>query len=73
MANKTFKDILNRLEQLRIIDAANDWLELRELRNSLAHEYPTLVSETIEKLNYLRTQIPRIISIFEAVKSAMER
>lgn len=47
-----FKDILNKLERLRIIETTDEWMELRELRNNLAHEYPTLVEETIEKLNY---------------------
>jgi hypothetical protein len=34
-----FLDILNRLEQLAIIDDVDSWLLLRELRNELAHEY----------------------------------
>jgi len=37
--NKPFIDILNRLEKLELIDDINTWIELRNIRNSLAHEY----------------------------------
>ena len=39
VASKPFIDILNRMEQLGLIEDKNRWLELRELRNELAHEY----------------------------------
>lgn len=35
-----FIDRLNRLEKLRVIDRAETWMGLRELRNLSAHEYP---------------------------------
>ena len=35
---KTFIDILNRLEELEVLDK-NQWLNLREARNEIAHEY----------------------------------
>jgi hypothetical protein len=35
---KTFIDILNRLEELEVLDKA-EWLKLREIRNDIAHEY----------------------------------
>lgn len=38
--NKPFRDILNTLERLEIIDSSETWLTLREIRNDLAHEYP---------------------------------
>jgi hypothetical protein len=34
---KTFIDILNRLEELDIVNK-NEWLQLREIRNQIAHE-----------------------------------
>jgi hypothetical protein len=33
MLDKPFRDILNRLEKLKIIDSSDTWLALRELRN----------------------------------------
>jgi hypothetical protein len=55
--DKPFRDILNRLERLKIIDSSDIWLALRELRNDLAHEYPMMLEETIDKLNHLFVQL----------------
>jgi hypothetical protein len=41
---------------------------LRELRNNLAHEYPTMIDETIENLNYLFEQIPITEKILYKIK-----
>ncbi len=41
-------DILNLLEKLQIIKSKSDWDELRELRNTLAHEYPFALQERVE-------------------------
>lgn len=65
--NKPFRDILGILERLNIIPSVTVWMELREIRNDLAHEYPTLVNETIEKLNYLYDQLPKLYGIYENI------
>jgi len=49
--DKTFRDVLNNLERLKIIDSSDTWLALRELRNDLTHEYPAMAEETMGKLN----------------------
>lgn len=36
--NKPFLDILNQLEAIDIIDV-NEWFEIRDLRNEIAHDY----------------------------------
>lgn len=36
----SFRDKLNRLEKLHIIDNANWWMNLRETRNQITHNYP---------------------------------
>jgi hypothetical protein len=38
--NLSFRDILNRLEKLNLIQSRDSWIILREARNELAHEYP---------------------------------
>ena len=35
----SFIDLLNRLEKLNILDSAEQWLELRKIRNVLSHTY----------------------------------
>ncbi len=68
IADKPFRDMLNRLEQLKIIDSSDTWLALRELRNDLAHEYPTMLEDTIDKLNHLIEQLPVLENILVAVE-----
>ena len=34
-----FLDLLNLMEKLRIIDSAVQWIEMKELRNIIVHEY----------------------------------
>lgn len=36
----TFIDKLHKLEKFGLISSAEDWMSMRQLRNSLAHEYP---------------------------------
>ena len=45
-------DILNLLEKLNIIDK-DDWEHLREIRNTLAHEYPFDTQERIENITLM--------------------
>lgn len=35
-----FLDVLNRLEKLELLPSSKEWLDMRELRNHLTHEYP---------------------------------
>ena len=70
---KPFRDILNVLERLQIIDSSDTWLSLRELRNDLAHDYPIMIDETIDKLNYLYLQLPLIENILKTIEQQVER
>jgi len=71
--DKPFRDILNRLERLKIIDSSDTWLSLRELRNDLAHEYPMMLEETIDKLNHLFVQIPVLENIFITIEQMVKQ
>jgi uncharacterized protein with HEPN domain len=42
----TFLDMLNRLDKLEILDKER-WLELREVRNEIAHEYSSNQDEVV--------------------------
>jgi len=33
-------DVLDRTEKLELIDSADAWMDYRNLRNTLTHEYP---------------------------------
>jgi hypothetical protein len=72
ITEKPFRDILNILERLKIIDSADTWLSLRELRNDLTHEYPELINETIDKLNHLIRQLPLLENILSLIRRHVE-
>ncbi|MEA2110470.1 MAG: hypothetical protein U9P71_00325 [Campylobacterota bacterium] len=44
----TMLDILDTLEKLEFIESASQWIEYRNLRNTLTHEYPDNEEEVAE-------------------------
>ena len=64
IARMTFLDILNRLEKLDILDK-NRWLELREVRNEIAHEYSFNQDEVVNNINLIYDKIDELISIYK--------
>lgn len=62
-----FIDVLNRAEKLGIIENAQEWITLRELRNILAHEYSDKVEEIVEGINKLYEVSQRLLEIFEGI------
>lgn len=50
--DKPFLDILNQLEKMDIIDV-DEWFEIRDLRNEIAHDYEDNDALTINILNTL--------------------
>lgn len=73
ITDKPFRDILNNLERLKIIESADTWLSLRELRNDLTQEYPELVDETIDKLNHLFLQLPLLENILSIINLQVKK
>lgn len=59
-----FIDILNKLEKLGLIDYAETWINLRQTRNSISHEYPFAREEQAEGLNLLIKDIDRLSEIW---------
>jgi len=68
----TFIDILNRLEGLEIIDK-NIWLNLREVRNEIAHEYSFNQNEVVENINLIYRKSDELIVIYEKLVLFIER
>jgi len=54
--NLSMIDILNLLEKLEILESIRDWDALREIRNSLAHEYPF---DTDERISNIKIAVDR--------------
>jgi len=62
--NRPFLDILNQLERMDIIDV-DDWFEIRDLRNEIAHDYDDndLVAMNILNMIYrLRDDLEEILN-----------
>ena len=63
------KDVLNILEKLNILNNADDWDLLHEIRNAIAHEYPLDVAERIESLQMALRGYELLKKIFYNLKN----
>lgn len=62
--NKPFIDILNRLDKLELIYDLDTWLELRKIRNALAHEYEDDSEEISHIINKIYDEKETLKSFF---------
>lgn len=67
--NKPFVDILNRLEQLGLLDDKNVWLELRKIRNNIAHQYEDEPQQAAEALNAIFASKSILDEIYVKIKA----
>jgi hypothetical protein len=68
--NKPFIDILNRLEQLDLLENKNVWLELRKIRNNIAHQYEDEPQQVAEALNAIYAVKPILEEIYITLKTS---
>lgn len=45
-------EILSQMEREQVIDSMENWVELREARNELEHDYPDDLKEALESLRF---------------------
>ena len=72
-SDKAFIDILNRLEKLGIIDSAFSWIQIRKIRDDIAHEYPASLFERIEGINLLFEKLEMLELIIERCRLMYEK
>lgn len=65
---RPFIDILNRLEQLGLLDDKNVWLELRKIRN-IAHQYEDGPKQAAEALNIIFVSKSILEKIYTTLKA----
>jgi hypothetical protein len=70
--DKPFLDALNRLEALTLIPGRDWWLELREYRNQVAHEYPDRRAEQAAAINAIFEKCAGLMSVFNTFVSEVE-
>ena len=66
-------DIVNRLEKLGLIPSAEEWFELRALRNLLVHTYPWETEKILKNLEVALKRADRLVEIYERLKSFLRR
>jgi hypothetical protein len=65
-------DRLNRLEQLGWIPLADEWLELRRIRNEFAHDYPENPDLYLVRLRKAMGAGRRLMEILGAIASGKQ-
>jgi hypothetical protein len=68
--NKPFIDILNRLEQLGLLEDKNVWLELRKIRNNIAHQYEDEPQQAAEALNAIYASKESLEKIYTSLRTS---
>lgn len=66
--DKPFLDILNQLEKMEIVEV-EEWFEIRDLRNEIAHEYEDSQEVAIEILNMIFEQKEELEKILNKIES----
>ena len=70
--NRPFIDVLNRLEALELIPSREWWLQQREYRNQIAHEYPDRRSEQCAAINAICGECDEIVRVVDSVVTVIE-
>lgn len=65
------KELNDRLHQI-FDTCALHWIELRKVRNDIAHEYPASITERIEGLNILFDNLEVLKKIIEKCHSVFK-
>ncbi len=65
--NKPFLDILNQLEKMDVINV-DEWFELRDLRNDIAHDYEGNEETAINVLNMIYKITNELKKILDKIK-----
>lgn len=61
-------DNLNRAEKIGIVDSTVAWLDMRNLRNKLVHEYMEDAQQFIQALYQAHEYVPRLIAAYNAIR-----
>ena len=66
--NKPFLDILNQLERVDILDV-DEWFEIRDLRNEIAHDYDGDDTSALNLLNAIYRLKKELKDILDAINA----
>ena len=64
----SMRDVLDRLERLGVLDSVESWIYMRELRNTIAHDYPLDTQEVLLSLKELVRSVVPLKCVYERLK-----
>lgn len=66
-------EVLFMMEKEGVVDSFDNWMELREIRNELEHDYPDELQDALEDLKFCVDHFGRLESYFLNAKSMAEK
>lgn len=72
LSGLSFIDILNRLEQLELLNK-QEWINLRSMRNRATHEYPDMDAEIATAINSLHAHSSEMETILKKIKNYLQK
>lgn len=73
IGSERMSETLERIEKEGIIDSLGSWIEMREVRNDLEHDYPESLAEALVDLRFCIDNFWRLESYFINSKKFAER
>ncbi len=64
ITSNKMSEVLYYIEKEQIIDSLENWIELREIRNELEHDYPEELNEALKDLEYCINAFDKIESYY---------
>ena len=64
ISNGKMSEVLYQVEKEEIIDSLGNWIELREIRNGLEHDYPENLQEALHDLKFCVDNFSKIESYY---------
>lgn len=68
-----FLDVLNHLEKIGIIESVNFWIDLRNIRNFIAHEYPEKPEILLKNINILHASSLKLLDFWQKLKNEIQK
>ena len=66
--NRPFIDILNRMEKIELLKSVQEWRDLRDIRNELAHNYDDDPQESSMVINKIYEKGDILLEIFDRIE-----
>lgn len=68
-----FLEILNKAQKIGLIDDPNKWVELRESRNQIAHDYAFIIDDIIDLFTDLLSKKELLTTYLEGIISYLAK